>query len=417
MASGSRQESAAGEPAGIVVIGGGIVGLATARAILRAGGQKVTVLEAEDRVSVHQTGHNSGVIHSGLYYKPGSLKAELCKKGREALISYCREKGLPHEICGKLVIATDAEEAARLADLKERALANGLLGVRRLSAKEIADYEPNASGVAALHVPQTGIVDFPAVAESYARDVVEMGGSVQTGTRVRKGAVTGKEIILETTRGRVRASYVISACGLMADRVARACGLVPKVRIIPFRGEYYDLVAGKADLVRNLIYPVPDPRYPFLGVHFTRKVGGGVEAGPNAVLAFKRTGYKKTSVSLRDVASAVAAPGFLRFMRQHWATGVNEMRRSFSKRLFVAALKRLVPSLCEADAVPGGCGVRAQAMDSSGCLLDDFSFIESARMLHVVNAPSPAATASLAIGEVIAARAFSNLGVPLRNRF
>lgn len=386
----------------VAVVGGGIVGLATARAL--AGKRKVVVLEAEEHLAPHQTGHNSGVIHSGLYYKPGSLKACLCTEGRTSLVRYCVERGIPHDVCGKLVLATDASQLPRLDALEARGRENGLDGLHRLRAAEISGFEPHARGVAGLHVPQTGIVDYVAVSNAYADDVRTGGGEVLTGARVV--AVRRKEgLVLETSLGEVRAKYVVGCAGLQADRFARLCGVDPGVSIIPFRGEYFEIVPGRRSLVRNLIYPVPDPAFPFLGVHFTRKLGGGIEAGPNAVLAFRREGYAKTSFSLRDALAIATAPGFVGFSARHLRMGLAELRRSFSKRLFVAALRELVPELRDEDVVPAGAGIRAQAMDHQGRLVDDFHLVEADRMLHVMNAPSPAATASLAIGRVVAERA------------
>ena len=378
------------------------MGLATARALV--GKRTVVVLEAEDHLAPHQTGHNSGVIHSGLYYKPRSLKARLCIEGRTSLVQYCAERGIPHDVCGKLVLAIDTSQLPRLDALEARGRENGLDGLRRLVAAEIASFEPHAKGVAGLRVPQTGIVDYVAVSNSYADDVRTGSGEVLTGARVSAVRRDG-DFVLSTGRGEVRARTVVGCAGLQADRFARLCGVDPGVSIIPFRGEYYEIVPGRCSLVRNLIYPVPDPAFPFLGVHFTRKLGGGVEAGPNAVLAFRREGYTKTSFSLRDTLAIAAAPGFASFAARHLRMGLGEFRRSFSKRLFVAALRELVPELGSDDVVPAGSGVRAQAMDRQGRLVDDFHLVEADRMLHVLNAPSPAATASLAIGRVVAERA------------
>ena len=386
----------------VAVVGGGIVGLATARAL--AGKRRVVVLEAEDHLAPHQTGHNSGVIHSGLYYKPGSLKARLCTEGRTALVTYCASKGIPHDLCGKLVVATDESQLPRLDALEARGRENGLDGIRRLGPSGIADFEPHARGVAGLHVPQTGIVDYVAVSTAYADDVRAAGGEVLTGARVSSVRRDG-ELVLATSRGEIRARGLVGCAGLQADRFARLCGVDPGASIVPFRGEYYEIVPARRALVRNLIYPVPDPAFPFLGVHFTRKLGGGVEAGPNAVLAFRREGYTKTSFSLRDALAIAFAPGFVSFASRHLRMGLGEFRRSFSKPLFVAALRELLPELEGKDVFPAGAGVRAQAMDRKGNLVDDFLLVEGERMLHVLNAPSPAATASLAIGRVISERA------------
>jgi len=386
----------------IAVIGGGIVGTASALALARAELGGLVLLEAEDRLAAHQTGHNSGVIHSGLYYKPGSLKARLCVEGREALYAFCAEEGIPHERCGKIVVATRAEEIAALERLEERGRANGLQGLRRLDPAGIRALEPHVCGVAGLHVPDTGIVDYTAVTEAYARRITAAGHEVRTHTRLVGHRRDGARHILRTTRGDVACRFLVNCGGLQSDRVARLCGVQPNVRIVPFRGEYYELKPERRHLVKNLIYPVPDPRFPFLGVHFTRMIHGGVEAGPNAVLAFKREGYGKLSWSLRDTLATTGYGGFWRLVRRHWTMGCGEMYRSWSKRAFVRALQRLMPEIQAADLTPGGSGVRAQAIEPDGSLVDDFRLIEAPGMLHVLNAPSPAATASLSIGAYIA---------------
>jgi len=394
----------------IAVIGGGIVGLATAMALTERTRAAVVVLEAEDRLAAHQTGHNSGVIHSGLYYKPGSLKAQNCVAGREALYRFCAEHAIAHERCGKVVLAVHERELPRLEELERRGRANGLQGLRRLGPEEIREHEPHARGVAGLFVPDTGIVDYTAVAEAYAGCVRAAGGSVVTGARVtacRRDPSPGgsaADLVLETARGALRCGALVNCAGLHSDRVARLCGVEPGVRIVPFRGEYYDLVAQKHGLVRNLIYPVPDPRFPFLGVHFTRMVHGGVEAGPNAVLALKREGYGRADISPRDTAELLAYPGFWRMGLRHWRMGLGESWRSTCTRAFVAALRRLVPEITRADVVRAGAGVRAQALEPDGRLADDFLIVEAGRMIHVLNAPSPAATASVTIGRTIAER-------------
>ncbi len=385
------------------MIGGGIVGLATAHALLNAHpGPRLILLEAEDRVAAHQTGHNSGVIHSGLYYKPGSLKARYCVEGREAMYRFCAEYGIPHERCGKIVVATDESEFPRLEELHRRGQANGLQGIRWLTAKEIRDYEPHASGLRGLHVPETGIVDYKAVSARLARLVQDRGGTVTLASRVVGFLKTDRNLVLRTSVDEIHCKALVNCGGLQSDRVARMCGVDPGGRIVPFRGEYYELLPSKQYLVKNLIYPVPDPSFPFLGVHFTRMIGGGVEAGPNAVLAFKREGYRKSDVRIRDLADTLSYGGFWRMAGRHWKTGMGEMWRSFSKRAFVKALKRLLPELQPEDVRPGGSGVRAQAMDPSGKLLDDFHVVRAPQMIHVLNAPSPAATSSLRIGQAIA---------------
>jgi L-2-hydroxyglutarate oxidase len=393
----------------IAVVGGGLVGAATAMALAESG-LSVAVLEAEDRLAVHQSGHNSGVIHSGLYYKPGSLKARLCVEGARALYRLCEEEGIAHQRCGKLVLATAPEEVPRLDELERRGRANGLTGLRRLAAAEIPEIEPHAVGIDGLHVPETSIVDYAGVAQAYRRRIEARGGSVWTGARVSAVRRLGSRLAVETARGAVECSWLVNCAGLQSDRVARLCGAEPEVRIIPFRGEYYVLVPERRDLVRGLIYPVPDPRFPFLGVHLTRMIRGGVEAGPNAVLAWRREGYRKGSFSAPDAAATLAWPGFWRMAARFWRVGAFEVWRSLFKARFVRDLRRLVPEIRGEDVVPGGSGVRAQAVDRHGGLLDDFAIVETERAIHVLNAPSPGATASIAIGREIAGRALQGLG-------
>lgn len=395
------------------IIGGGIVGLATAMALARQHGLSVVVLEAEDRLAQHQTGHNSGVIHSGLYYKPGSLKAKLCAEGRDAMYQFCAEHDVPHERCGKIVVATRDNELPALAELERRGLANGLHPVH-LTPEAIKEHEPNIAGIAGLFVEETGIVKYTAVAEGYGNVIRETGGQVLTNARVTRISRSNGELFIETARGEVRAKHLVNCGGLECDRVARLCGIEPGVRIVPFRGEYYQLTKSSEGLVRNLVYPVPDPRFPFLGVHFTRMIGGGVEAGPNAVLAWKRKGYKRLSFSLRDAAEIAAYSGTWHMARKYWKTGFGEMYRSFSKRAFLKALQRLLPALTLADLQPGGAGVRAQAMEPSGTMLDDFRILESDKMVHVLNAPSPGATASISIGKYIAEAAARSWNLAVR---
>lgn len=395
----------------VAVIGGGIVGLATARALQRACNVSVIVLEAEQRLAPHQTGHNSGVIHSGLYYKPGSLKARNCVEGRAALYRFCEENEIPHENCGKVVVAVTPGQVAALDELERRGRANGLRGLRRLDRVALRELEPHADGVEALHVPETGIVDYTQVAEAIARHVRAGEGEVRTGWRVTAVRRDADRFVLGTPRGEVQAANLVNCGGLQSDRLARLCGLRPKLRIVPFRGEYHELVEGRDHLVRNLIYPVPDPRFPFLGVHFTRMIGGGVEAGPNAVLSFKREGYSRFSFSLRDAAGTLGYGGFWRMASRHWRTGTGEVWRSFSRPALVRALQALVPDLRTDDLRRAGAGVRAQAVGPDGALLDDFHILEAERMLHVLNAPSPAATASLAIGRTLADKAARVFGL------
>lgn len=386
----------------IAVVGGGIVGLATAYALAPRHGRSLLLVEAEGRLAQHQTGNNSGVIHSGLYYKPGSLKAQNCVEGREALYRFCGEHGLPCDRCGKLVVALRESELAALDELQRRGHANGLKGLRRLAAAELAEYEPHVAGIGGLWVPETGIVDFVQVAETYGRLAAQAGADIRTSAALVGLVRRGEDQVLETTQGSFVAGNLINCAGLQSDRVARLCGVDPKVRIVPFRGEYYQLVRQREHLVRNLIYPVPDPRFPFLGVHFTRMIHGGVEAGPNAVLALKRYGYTRGSFSLRDSLDMFRYGGFWRMSGRYWRTGLAELHRSWSRRAFHRALQRLIPELKFEDICPAGAGVRAQAVTPAGQLLDDFYIVPGERMIHVLNAPSPAATASLSIGQSIA---------------
>lgn len=389
----------------VTVVGGGIVGVSTAMALLHRHRLSLLVMEAEDRLAAHQTGHNSGVIHSGLYYRPGSLKALNCARGREAMYRFCEEQGIAHERCGKLVMAVDRREIPRLEELERRGRANGLMDLRRIGPEEIPEQEPHARGLAALRVGETGIVDFSQVTERFASIVQERGGEIRTSTRLLGVRKSGSLRVLETTRGEIHCRGIINCGGLQSDRIARMCGLRPRLRIVPFRGEYYEIVPARKELLRGLIYPVPDPRFPFLGVHFTRTIDGVREAGPNAVLALRREGYTKTSFRAKDAAESLLYVGFWRLATRYWRTGIGEMYRSLSKAAFVRALRRLMPEIRSQDLVPGGAGVRAQALAPDGALLDDFCILESKGMIHVLNAPSPAATASISIGETIAERA------------
>jgi len=388
-----------------LIIGGGLVGLATAWQLLRSGRTKaLTLLEKESRVGAHQSTHNSGVLHAGLYYKPGSLKARLAVEGIRAMTAYCREKNIPHEICGKVVVAVDESEVPRLDELEARGRANGLTGLRRLDRDGLRALEPHAAGVAALHVPEEGIVDYAAVCAALRDDILAMNGRVATGAEVTMLRETADGWTAETAGGEFTGDYLINCAGLHSDRVCRLAGLDPADRIIPFRGEYYQLRPEAAHLVRHLIYPVPDPAYPFLGVHFTRLIHGGVEAGPNAVLAFGREAYRKTQWNARDLAEAIGFPGLWKFLARHPRMAWDEGLRSLSKTLFCRSLQRLVPELREADLTLGGAGVRAQAISREGELVQDFRLVQGPRALHVVNAPSPAATACLAIGREITQR-------------
>jgi (S)-2-hydroxyglutarate dehydrogenase len=392
-----------------VVIGGTIVGLSTARVLLeRYPGAGVVVLEKEAGWAKHQTGHNSGVIHSGVYYKPGSMKARFSKVGGERLVEFCREQGIPHEICGKVIVATEPDEMPRLRNLYERGTQNGL-EVEKIGPEELEDLEPHATGIAALKVPSTGIVDFVGVAEAFARIVAEEGGELRTGAEVTGISETGDAVEVRTSVGEsFWARALVNCAGLHSDRVAALGGVKAGVKIVPFRGEYYDLAPESRHLVKNLIYPVPDPSFPFLGVHFTRKVGGSVEAGPNAVLGLAREGYKKTDIRLKDLAEVLSYPAFWRLAARHWKTGAGETFRSISKKACVRGLKRLVPDVEDEDLVLTEAGVRAQALTKDGALVDDFLIVEGRRSVHVLNAPSPAATACIPIGEAIANRAFQH---------
>jgi L-2-hydroxyglutarate oxidase len=386
----------------LVVIGGGIVGLSVAReTTLRFPRMRVAVFEKEARVGSHQSGHNSGVIHSGVYYKPGSMKARACVAGAAAMVEFCREHGVPFHVCGKVIVATSQDELPRLQDLLERGRANGVGGLRMLGLEELREIEPHATGMAALHVPGTGVTDYAKVCEKYAELIGRQGGVVRTSTKVVGIGFRDGGIVIETTGGAVSASSAINCGGLFSDRISRMAGETPEVQIVPFRGEYYDLVPERAQLVRALIYPVPDPRFPFLGVHFTRRIHGSVDAGPNAIFAFKREGYRSGDFSLRDTMESLSFPGFWRVAAKHWRSGKDEARRSVSKASFVAGLRRLVPEIEAKDLVPGGSGVRAQAIHRSGALVDDFQFSQSKHMLHLYNVPSPAATASIAIGQTV----------------
>jgi L-2-hydroxyglutarate oxidase LhgO len=386
----------------VAVIGGGIVGLATALELTNRFPQlRVAVLEKEAEIAAHQTSHNSGVIHSGIYYRPGSLKATLCTKGAALLMQFCQEHGVSYDMCGKLILATNENELPQLEQLLRKGNANRLAGLRMLSADQIKEVEPYAAGIRGIHVPGTGIVDYKEVAAKYAELFVRNGGSIYLSHEVIGLQCRGNYTIIETTGEDFSATLVINCSGLHSDRVTRMSTARRDMMIVPFRGEYYEIVPSKRHYVRSLIYPVPDPRYPFLGVHFTRRIGGGVEAGPNAVLALHREGYTKYSFGSSDVLELATFPGFWRMAATHWRLSLGEYYRSINKAAFVRALQRLIPSVMEDDLQPGGSGVRAQALDSDGHLVDDFRFVQSRGILHVANVPSPAATASLAIARHI----------------
>jgi len=390
-----------------LVIGGGLVGLGSAWQLLRSGRvTRLTLLEKEARVGAHQSTHNSGVLHAGLYYKPGSLKARMAVEGIREMTSYCRAKNIPHEICGKVVVAVDEGEVPRLRELESRGQANGLQDLRWLGGDELRAIEPHAAGVAALHVPEEGIVDYAAVCDALRGDITAMGGQIVTGAAVRRLRETPHGWIAQTPAGEFEGDFIINCAGLQCDRVCRLAGGNPTDRIVPFRGEYYKLRPESAHLVTNLIYPVPDPKFPFLGVHFTRLIGGGIEAGPNAVLALAREAYRKTQWNVRDMADALSFTGLWKFLARHPRMAWEEGARSLSRKLFCRSLQRLVPELREEELSPGGAGVRAQAISPEGELVQDFRLVSGRRALHVLNAPSPAATASLAIGRHIAAQIF-----------
>ena len=399
----------------LIIIGGGIVGLATAMEVTRRfPALRLAVLEKEVGLAKHQSGHNSGVIHSGLYYRPGTLKAKLCVAGASAMLAFCRQHGIAHQICGKVVVATHERELPGLDELERRGHANGVLGLAKIGPERLRELEPHAAGIRALHVPTTGITDYAAVTRKYAELVRQAGGVVLTETKV-VGMVRGSgEIVLQTTRGDYRAGFLINCAGLYSDHISRLAGAETDVSIVPFRGEYYQIAPARRSLVRGLIYPVPDPDLPFLGVHLTRRVDGSIEAGPNAVLALRREGYRKTDFNLGELAQAMTFGGFWRMARKFWKVGAGEYYRSFSKAAFVKALQRLVPELQAADLASGGAGVRAQAVDRSGKLLDDFHFATSDRAVHVLNVPSPAATASIVIGREIVKMAQEHLKLNAR---
>jgi L-2-hydroxyglutarate oxidase len=389
-----------------VIVGGGIVGLSSAYHILKKHkGAKLAVLEKESAVAAHQTGHNSGVIHSGIYYKPGSLKAQNCIDGYNMMVDYCKEHGIKFDLCGKLIVAVDDGELPELEKLYKRGHENGLTKITYVNKEQIADYEPHLNGVKAIHVPYTGIIDYTEVCEKLAELVTQMGGEIYLNHKAEDILVEQDDMQIITPLKTFTTSMLVNCAGLYCDKVAELAGEETDTKIIPFRGEYYMLKPEKRHLVKNLIYPVPDPNFPFLGVHFTRMIHGDVEAGPNAVFAFKREGYHKSDVDLEEMFESLAWPGFQKVAAKYWKTGIGEFYRSFSKAAFTKALQRLIPEVQEDDLIPAEAGVRAQACDRTGGLLDDFKIIERANAIHVLNAPSPAATSSLSIGKTIAALA------------
>lgn len=387
-----------------LIVGGGAVGLATALQLLQRNPKlKVIVIEKENEVAHHQTGNNSNVIHSGIYYKPGSLKAQNCIRGYNLLLDFCQTHDVPYNICGKVIVATDERELPLLQNIYDRGIQNGLQGLKMLKAEEVKQYEPHVAGIAGIHVPQTGIVDYRVVATKYAEQVRAKGGEIRLGEKVLDIQQAENRVVIVTQKASYTGKLVINCAGLYSDKVAQFTSPAARdVRIIPFRGEYYKLKKEKEYLVKTLIYPVPDPAFPFLGVHFTTMMGGGVECGPNAVLAFRREGYKKSDINLQELGETLAWPGFRKIVGKYWRTGMGEMYRSFSKAAFTKALQKLIPEIQEEDLEPGGAGVRAQACDRTGGLIDDFMILEESYAINVCNAPSPAATSSLAIGETVA---------------
>lgn len=387
----------------VIVIGGGIVGLATALKIKeQKPNLKVLVIEKENTVAAHQTGHNSGVIHSGLYYKPGSLKATNCINGYHQLIDFCEKENIKYELCGKIVVATKAEQVPMLNTLYERGIQNGLTNLKKLSLGEMHEIEPHVVGIEGIKVPQTGIIDYTAVCEKYAENFKKLDGELKLNEKVSSVSERNGISNVVTNKGSYETKLVVNCAGLYSDKVAQMTEKQPvNVRITPFRGEYYEIKPEKHYLVKHLIYPVPDPNFPFLGVHFTRMINGGIEAGPNAVLAFRREGYKKLDINFKELYETLTWPGFQKVAAKYWRTGLGEMYRSFSKSAFTEALQELIPEIKESDLIPGGAGVRAQACDREGGLLDDFSILENAQAINIFNAPSPAATSSLSIGQSV----------------
>ncbi|MEO9477770.1 MAG: L-2-hydroxyglutarate oxidase [Cyclobacteriaceae bacterium] len=387
----------------VVVIGGGIVGLASALKIKEANPKlRVAVVEKENGLAKHQTGHNSGVIHSGLYYKPGSLKAKNCVDGYNELVKFCEEEEINFELCGKIVVATNKEQLPTLNTLYERGEKNGLTGMKKLIGDELKEYEPYVNGIQGIFVPQTGIIDYKEVSYKYAEKIKHFNGDIFPGNKVLNIKENGGFIQVETDQQTLTTRLVINCSGLYSDKVAKLTGMPVNYKIIPFRGEYYKIKKEKEHLVKNLIYPVPDPNFPFLGVHFTRMIGGGIEAGPNAVFAFKREGYSKTDINLGELMGSLGWKGFRKVAGKYWKTGLGEFYRSFSKSAFTKALQELLPDIQQEDLEPGGSGVRAQACDKEGGLIDDFLILQNEKIINVGNAPSPAATSSLAIGKHVA---------------
>ena len=390
-------------PLDIAIVGGGIVGLSTAFTLAqRYSGLGIAVFEKEAEIGQHQTGHNSGVIHSGIYYRPGSQRARMAVQGSERMVEFCAEHGIPYDRCGKVIVATQESQIPALEELARRAEANGVPGVRMIGPEELKELEPYATGIRALHVPSAGIVNYSLVAGAYRKLLEEAGGRVRTGAEVTAIVAEPNALRLETPQGAVRSKNVITCGGLFADRVSISAGLKPQIKVAAFRGEYYELVPEKRYLVQNLIYPVANPAFPFLGVHFTRRISGAIEVGPNAVLAFSRQGYRWRDVSMGDTLDILGYAGFWRMAARYWRTGLGEMYRSLYKQAMVKELQKLVPVVESRDLARAGAGVRAQALDRHGKLVEDFHIVQESRMIHVLNAPSPAATASLSIGAAVA---------------
>ena len=386
----------------VVIIGGGIVGLATALKLLeKKSGIKLTLIEKESSLCAHQTGNNSGVIHSGIYYKPGSLKATNCRKGYKMLIDFCNKHEIEYELCGKVIVATDERQLPALENLYNRGNENGLKGLKKINAEELHDIEPYVKGISGIKVPETGIIDYTAVSQKYGEIIEQNGGHIKLGEKVKNINTKNGSIHVETDRGTYETKLVVNCAGLYSDKIAKMTGQNIDVKIIPFRGEYFKIKKDRHHLVKNLIYPVPDPNFPFLGVHFTRMIDGGIEAGPNAVLAFAREGYKKLQISVPELTETLMWPGFQKVAKKYWRTGFGEMYRSFSKGGFTRALQQLIPDIKQSDLEAGGAGIRAQACDKSGGLIDDFLIYENDYAVNVCNAPSPAATSSLSIGDTV----------------
>lgn len=395
----------------IVIIGAGIVGMATAHQLKEKNPDlNIIVLDKEGAVSQHQTGHNSGVIHSGIYYKPGSLKAQNCKKGYKQLLAFCDKHSIDYDLCGKIIVASDGSELQALENIYNRGLENGLQGLKKINREEIKDYEPHCTGMAGIFVPQTGIIDYTVVTEKMAAIFQEKGGHLKLSEKVIGIRKTDKGYIVETTKGTYPTNIVVNCAGLYSDKIAEMTMGKLGIKILPFRGEYYDLIPERYGLVKNLIYPVPDPKFPFLGVHFTRMIDGGVEAGPNAVLAYGRESYDNKTVNIKELGEILGFSGFLKVGMKYWQMGLYEMYRSYSKTAFTKALQKLIPEIQKADLVKGSAGIRAQACDKNGNLIDDFLIFEDKYVVNVCNAPSPAATSCLSIGKTIAEKVMTKIG-------